>query len=125
MVAMSNPKRPHWVKDQTRASDFEVINAPETDPIKDYKRDPSGYYVLIKIIWEDEKISAAVCNSKHEVVKEFRGRRPRDIWSAIFDFEEKNKLQWFTRKDHAAYLGKELKKAEIALAIGNTSYFQE
>lgn len=31
---------------------------------------------------------------------------------------------WVEEKEHAAYLGKELKKAEIALALGN-EYYQE
>ena len=42
----------------------------------------------------------------------------------VFNYEEKNNLKWFNRKDHAAYLGKELKKAEIALILG-TEYYQE
>ena len=48
----------------------------------------------------------------------------RSIYNAIFTYSEKNKKGWFTRLDHAAYLGKELKKAEIALATG-TDYVQE
>src|SRR3989338_4462951 len=122
-ITMDQSKRPNWVKEQTLAKDFEVISARQTDPVKDFKLDPSGYYVLVKILWESEKLSVAICGSKHEIVKIFEGTRPRDIWTAIFDFEEKNHLRWFTRKDHAAYLGKELKKAEIALAMGITSYF--
>ncbi len=37
----------------------------------------------------------------------------------------KRNQKWFTVKQHIAYLGKELKKAEIALALGNTGYYQQ
>ncbi|MBS3064459.1 MAG: DUF4346 domain-containing protein [DPANN group archaeon] len=33
-------------------------------------------------------------------------------------------LNWFGRLDHAAYIGKELKKAEMCLALGS-DYYQE
>jgi hypothetical protein len=34
--------------------------------------------------------------------------------------------QWDERiREKAAYLGKELKKAEIALSLGNSGYYQE
>ncbi len=122
---MSEPAKPHWVKDPKTGKEHEVIEASRWDDYKDFRLEPTGYYVLIKILWDRGQISVAICNKNNEIEKEFRGRRPQDIWSAIFNYEEKNKVQWFTRKDHIAYLGKELKKAEIALAIGNSAYYQE
>ena len=118
-------ERPSWVKDKTVSNDFEIIDVKEWDDYKDFKIEPSGYYCLIRIEWDSGKISVAVCNKKHEIVRVFIGRRPQDIYNAIFDYEKKNNLQWFTEKSHIAYLGKELKKAEIALALGNSSYYQE
>ena len=116
-------ERPSWVKDKILDKDFEVIECPTLDPYKDFKTD-LGCYVLIRIMFDTMQISVAVCNYKHEILKEFRGKRAQDIWTKIFDYEEENKLKWFNRKDHAAYLGKELKKAEIALILG-TEYYQE
>ena len=46
------------------------------------------------------------------------------MYHAIFKYAEEHKLEWFTRLDHAAYLGKELKKAELALAL-DEKYNQE
>ncbi|MBI4155065.1 DUF4346 domain-containing protein [Candidatus Woesearchaeota archaeon] len=116
-------ERPNWVKDKTYAKDFEIIECPSLDPYKDFKTD-LGCYILIKVMFDTSQISVAICNYKHEILKEFRGKKAQDIWSTIFDYEEKNNLKWFNRKDHIAYLGKELKKAEIALALG-TTYYQE
>lgn len=116
-------ERPSWVKDKILAKDFEVIECHSLDPYKDFKTD-LGCYVLIKVLFDKLQISVAICNYKHEILKEFRGKRAQDIWSSIFNYEEKNGLKWFNRKDHIAYLGKELKKAEIALILG-TEYYQE
>jgi hypothetical protein len=114
-----------WMKKQSFDKDFEVIEVRETDEVRDLKLDPSGFYVLIGINKIEQKISVAIANPKHEVIKVFQGREPRDIWTGIFNYEEKHDLKWFTRKDHVAYLGKELKKAELALASGNVPYVQE
>ncbi|MEK6935015.1 MAG: DUF4346 domain-containing protein [Nanoarchaeota archaeon] len=116
-------ERPSWVKDKTYAKDFKIIESPSYDPYKDFKADTSSY-ILIKVLFDKMQISVAICDYKHEVLKEFRGKRAQDIWNAIFDYEEKNNVTWFKRKDHIAYLGKELKKAEFALIMG-TEYYQE
>lgn len=116
---------PAWIKDKSRSKDFEILQVKEWDDYKDFKFEPSGFYCLIRIEWDKGKISVAICNKDHEIQKVFVGRRPQDLYTAIFDYEEKNNLKWFTEKSHIAYLGKELKKAEMNLAIGNSSYFQE
>jgi len=90
---------------------------------KDFKTD-DGCYVLIRLYLDTYEIGVAVCDYNHVILKEFRGRRPQDLYTAIFDYSEKNGKNWFKRLDHAAYLGKELKKAEICLSIG-TEYVQE
>ncbi|MAH33609.1 hypothetical protein CL615_04435 [archaeon] len=117
-------ERPSWVKDKKLDPKFETIQCKRFDDYKDFKTD-DGCYILIKILFDTYEISIAVCNYDHTILKEFRGRRTQDIYYAIFDYEKKHKLNWFKRKDHIAYLGKELKKAEIALAMGNSSYYQE
>jgi len=115
--------KPAWIKDKKVADDFEVIQVKKWDDYKDFKTD-GGCYVLVKIYWDTNEIGVAVCDYKHVILKEFRGRRAQDIYNAIFDFSEKNNKNWFKLLAHAAYLGKELKKAEVCLAIG-TEYVQE
>lgn len=115
--------KPAWVKDKKTADDFEVIPVKKWDDYKDFRMD-DGCYVLIKLYWDTYEIGVAVCDYNHTILKEFRGRRPQDLYHAIFEYSEKNSKNWFKRLDHAAYLGKELKKAEICLAMG-TEYVQE
>lgn len=115
--------RPSWVKDKNVAEDFEVIRCKPFDGYKDHKND-YGCYVLIRIYRDTLEISVAVCNYDHVILKEFRGYRTQDIYHAVFEYSEKNNLKWFKEFQHAAYLGKELKKAELCLVIG-CDYFQE
>lgn len=114
----------HWAQ-QKLAKTCETINCPEYDPVKDFHRDATGFYVLIKVNFATLRLETAVCNKEHEIVKIFNGRKAQDIYHAIFEYEKKHKILWFQDKSHIAYLGKELKKAEVALAIGNAAYFQE
>ena len=112
-----------WHK-QSIAPDLEIIDCPVYDPIKDFHRDPTGAYVLIRCDVAEFLIEVAICDKKHTVIKVFRGRKAQDIYCTIFQYEKKHKITWFDRKDHAAYLGKELKKAESAL-LGKESFVQE
>jgi hypothetical protein len=116
-------KKYEWHK-QSLSSDFELIDCPNYDPIMDFRRDPTGVYVLIRCIIKDSIIEVAICDQKHTIIKAFRGRKAQDLYCTIFEYEKKHKLKWFSRKDHAAYLGKELKKAEFGLS-GKESYVQE
>src|SRR3989338_10428092 len=115
--------RPSWVKDKNVAEDFEVIKSPEIDLYKDFKTD-KGCYVLIRIYRDTMEIGVAICDYNNLILKEFRGKRPQDICYAIFRYDEKNKKSWFNIMDHAAYLGKELKKAEMCMVLG-CDYYQE
>lgn len=122
---MAEPERPKWVKDKTQGKEYEVIQTKPYDDYKDFQMEPTGHYIVVKLLWDRNQISVLVCNKEHEVIKEFRGRRAQDIYHAIFSYEKEHQLEWFTLKGHIAYIGKELKKAEIALAMGNSGYFQE
>ena len=117
-------ERPAWVKDKSVADDFEVIRCKPYDDYKDHKND-DGCYVLIKLYFDSAEIAVAVCDYKHMILKEFRGKRPQDIYNSLFEYSEKNNLKWFNNLQHAAYLGKELKKAELCLALGSNNYYQE
>ena len=121
---MAQPPIPRWVKEKTVAKDFEVVQAQPYDDYKDHKND-DGCYTLIRVDFEFNEIQVAICNYQHEIVRVFKGKRAQDVYHAIFEYETQHGLTWFTEKQHIAYLGKELKKAEIALALGNTGYYQE
>lgn len=110
-------QKPDWVKDKQVAPDFEVIQTKSFDDYKDFKMD-NGCYVLIKVYFDTNEIGVAICDYNHTILKEFRGKRAQDIYHAIFEYEQTHNLNWFTEKAHIAYLGKELKKAEIAKAMG-------
>jgi hypothetical protein len=112
-----------WQK-QSMAPDFEVIECPLYDPIADFSRDPSGCYVLIRANVPERMIEVGICDKDHKILKVFRGQKSQDIYHTIFAYEKKHSVEWFKNKDHIAYLGKELKKAEYALA-GKEDYLQE
>ena len=115
--------KPAWIKDKKIAEDFEVINVKRWDDYKDFRTD-DGCYVLIRTYMDTHDVGVAICDYNHTILKEFRGRRAQDLYTAIFDYAAKNNKSWFKRFDHVAYLGKELKKAEICLAVG-IEYIQE
>jgi len=112
-------------KTQKPAEDCQTVECPEYDVYKDFKRDPGGYYALIKVNFELSRIEVGICDKDHAIIQIFRGRKSQDIYNAIFKYEKDNNVEWFQEKTHIAYLGKELKKAELALVMGNSAYFQE
>lgn len=84
--------------------------------------DESGFYLKIKVDFTTRRIGVLVCDCEHHGVETFWGRQAQDIyWWILNDVRSDD---WFQDKTHIAYLGKELKKAEIALATGS-SYYQE
>ena len=115
----------HCWAEQKKAPQCPVIDAPVYDPYKDFRRDKSGFYILVRVDFSTLTIDVSICDKKHTIVAIFKGRMPQDIYEAIFKYEKKHGLGWFTDKGHIAYLGKELKKAQLALALGNNAYFQE
>lgn len=120
-------KKFHFYDWKTQKISKDVVRIPckSYDGIEDFKRDPTGFYALIKINFTSYKIELAVCNKDHDVIAMFSGQKPQDIYDAVFAFEKKQKIEIFKEKTHIAYLGKELKKAEFALVSGNNAYFQE
>ena len=122
---MPSQKTSYHSTKQTIAKDCQTIHCAPFDPIKNYKRDPSGYYVLIRPNFETLKIELAVCNKAHVIEMIFVGTKVQDIYDSLFMYEKKHDLKWFREKTHIAYIGKELKKCEWALVTGQNSYFQE
>lgn len=105
--------------------DCKFVDCRPNDPILDFHRDPSGYYVLIRPDFTTRNIEVAICNKAHVIQWVFKGKSAVDVYEGIFAYEKKHQRRWFLDKGHAAYLGKELKKAEIALTLGQNNYFQE
>jgi len=105
-------KKPSWLKPIDK-SKVEVIDSKEGP----WKQDPLGYF-LIKVDKENGLISAGYCSNEHELKYEFTGKRAQDIYHEI----ARRKL--ISLLEHASYLGKELKKAELALKF-NLDYVQD
>ncbi len=78
------------------------------DEMDDWKMDPKGYF-LIKIDRKRKVIQAAHCKKIGVIDLIIEGEKPQDIYFEV------QKLKLISRIDHAAYLGKELEKAYIAL----------
>ncbi len=109
-----------WVKKMkpiTYSKKFKIIQG-NFDDIKDFIMDNKGFF-LIKTYQDKKEIGVAYVEYKtYQIQYEVRGKRAQDIYNTIF-----NKLKTKTSLDHAAYLGKELKKAEYALEH-NKEYLQ-
>tara|TARA_Y100000310_G_C20635226_1_gene790807 strand:+ start:338 stop:685 length:348 start_codon:yes stop_codon:yes gene_type:complete len=83
----------------------EVIEATH-DPLKEWSLDPKGYF-LIRV--KDKLIEVGYVTNDHVIKKSIHGTQATDIYNTII------RLNLISRFEHAAYLGKELYKAELAL----------
>ena len=81
------------------------------DRIKDFMMDPKGYF-LIKINPETKTIHAGFCTPDNKLRAEIIGKTALEIVNTIIKEGMVSSLQ------HAADLGIELQKAEIALKKG-------
>lgn len=90
----------------------------EYDDDKEFVLDPAGYF-LIRVDRERKLIEVGFCNERNKVVLKVVGRKPLDIYQQIINKELLN-----IRKDHCAYLGRELQKAYLALQKG-VEYIQD
>ncbi len=82
------------------------------DDEKEFVLDPAGYF-LIRINKEKKTIEVGFCNERNKVILKVTGKKPIDIYQQIINKESLN-----IRKDHCAYLGRELQKAYLALQVG-------
>jgi hypothetical protein len=112
-----------WKK-QSEHPNLKRIECPAHDPIQDWKPDPSGVYVLIRVSAERRVIELALCDREHKIFRIFTGKTCQDVYHAVFEEEKRSGAAWFQSPAHIAYLGKELKKAELALEH-NQPYLQE
>ncbi len=99
-----------------KTSDFKHLEA-KYDDMKEFVLDPKGYF-LIKIEPGDKTIHVGFCTMKNILKREIVGKKPLDIYQTII----REKI--IDRPDHAAYLGRELQKAYIAVQK-NIKYVQD
>jgi dihydropteroate synthase len=95
----------------TQKEDIKEIIAANYDPIAEWVQDKKGYF-LIRINKDKKRLEAGFTTNKHIITKIIHGKNSIDVVNTLI----REKL--ITRLDHAAYLGKELYKAEIALRYG-------
>jgi tetrahydromethanopterin S-methyltransferase subunit A len=95
-------------------SPISVATAPEiiaTEPSEDVRMDKAGYFVIVPLA------DKGVINVEHyaydnALLRVIEGTTARAIYNTIID------SGWVTELSHAAYLGKELTKAELSLENG-------
>lgn len=94
----------------TLKPDVHVLTA-EYDDRQEFTMDQQGYF-LIRVDQQQQVIEVGLCRELNQVAVKIVGRKPLEIYQTII----KNNL--LSRLDHAAYLGRELQKAYIALQKG-------
>lgn len=87
------------------------------DNRKDFILDPKGYF-LIKIDRNKKMIHVGFCESRNVIQMIISGKTPQEVYFTA------SKLDLISRYDHAAYLGKELEKAYLAIKL-NLDYVQD
>lgn len=87
------------------------------DPADAWVYDPIGFF-LIDVDWERQLIRAEQYGQDRTLLRAIEGRSARDVTQTI------ERLGQVTLLAHAAYLGRELAKAEAALAFG-LEYLQD
>ncbi len=92
----------------TQKEDIKEIIAANYDPIGEWVQDKKGYF-LIRVNKDKKRLEAGFTTNKHIITKIIYGDNSIDVVNTLI----REKL--ISRLDHAAYLGKELYKAEIAL----------
>ena len=94
----------------------EVIAA--YDDTKEFVIDGKKYF-LIRLDRKNKNIEVGFCTGRNKVSLKVIGKKPIDIYQTLI-----NKENIDIRKDHAAYLGRELQKAYTALKY-NLEYVQD
>jgi len=107
--------KPRFLKPIGKSDKIESVEATSDDV--GWKEDNSGYF-LIKVDKKAGTIKVGFCDKGNKLCKEIYGREAKEICHAVI----KRKL--LSEQMHAAYLGRELEKAEIALK-NNLDYVQD
>lgn len=93
-----------------------IITAEEKDP-HNVKLDKEGYFVIVPKI-ENDVIIVEHYSNDNQLLHIVKGNNARNIYWTIIE----NK--WVSELSHAAYLGKELAKAEMSMSL-KTKYVQD
>ncbi len=78
------------------------------DSAAQWEQDPLGYFT-IKPFYDEQIIRVRFYNNKHQRLMLIEGKRAIEIYNTICRLDIVSKIE------HAAYLGAELQKAEIAM----------
>ena len=99
--------------DKRKSTESETMKTIKAsfDRYKDFKLDPVGYF-LIRYVAESQELEAGFCRSKNIIEKKIVGKTAEEVFNTII------REGLVTIKQHAADLGKELEKAEIAMKLG-------
>jgi tetrahydromethanopterin S-methyltransferase subunit A len=111
----SNPGPFQETKSIILTEKIQITDAVHTE--KDYVPDPKGYF-LIHPNKEKEQIIVEHYDINGRITKVIAGKNAEEIYHTIV------RLGLLSRHDHAAYLGRELAKAEIAIRK-NLDYEQD
>lgn len=113
MVSLSRSRLKMGV---TLAEGCETVQArPDSD--KEQVLDPKGYF-LIRLKRETKEIEVGFCRKGNVVEMILVGKSPKEIYDTIL------RRGLVSRLGHAAYLGRELEKAYMALKL-NIDYVQD
>lgn len=95
---------------EVKVDDMRVVQA-QYDDLKEFVMDPKGYF-LIDVDRKSKELLVGFCPGRNKVSVKIVGKKPLEVYQAII------KEGLLSRFDHAAYLGRELQKAYIALQEG-------
>ena len=76
--------------------------------MKEWRADPKGYFT-IKPFPKEQLLRVRFCNYRHEILITLEGKSAEELYNTIVREGLVSKLE------HAAYLGSELQKAELAM----------
>ena len=105
------------VKRMVVATDRAQEVAGRYDEIRDWRMDPKGYF-LIRVNRELQLLEAGHCQQVNVVSTKITGKTPQEIYFVACQ------KGFVSLLDHAAYLGKELEKAFLALKY-HLAYVQD
>lgn len=89
---------------------IEIVKAEEKDPNK-VKLDKAGYFVIVPKA-DSKVILVEHYSNSNQLLRIIKGGEARNIYWTIIE------NGWVSEMSHAAYLGKELTKAEMSMEVG-------
>lgn len=98
------------VSNEVETSKMQEVKA-EYDDMKEFKLDPKGYF-LIRVNQEKQRVEVGHCGQRNEVDVMVHGSKAIEIYMTII------KRGLVGDLGHAAYLGREIEKACLALKNG-------